>query len=60
MFKENIYTTRQLVHAYFMCTLKDVKGCGKNFFSLIKDFIENQDKYNELYQEYAKNENNEK
>lgn len=60
MFKENIYTTKQLVHAYFMCTLNDVKGCGKNFFSLTKDFIENQDKYNELYKEFTKNENNEK
>ena len=41
----NIHTTKQMVHSYYLCDLTNVKGLGKKFYGLLKEFIENQEKY---------------
>ena len=41
----NIHTTKQLVHSYYLCDLTNIKGLGKKFYGLLKEFIENQEKY---------------
>lgn len=56
----DICDTKTLVHMYSVCKLPSIKGLGKNFFALIKDFIENQDKYislSERLEGYVKNNN---
>ena len=53
----NITDTKQLVHKYYICELTSIKGLGKNFFALIKDFISNQNKYKKLLEELNVNEN---
>lgn len=44
----NILSTADLIHKYYSCELKSVRGLGKKFFSLIKDFIQNQKYYKQL------------
>jgi hypothetical protein len=34
-----------MVHSYYLCDLTNVKGLGKKFYGLLKEFIENQEKY---------------
>lgn len=51
-----IYTTSEMAAAYFSCRLGTVKGLGKKFFSLIKDFFNNQKKYKAAYNELRKGE----
>ena len=41
----NIHTTKQMVHRYYLCDLTNIKGLGKKFYGLLKEFIENQEKY---------------
>ena len=41
----NIHTTKQMVHSYYLCDLMNIKGLGKKFYGLLKEFIENQEKY---------------
>lgn len=41
----HIGTSAEMVHAYYQCQLKNVRGIGKNFFSLVRDFISNQKEY---------------
>ena len=41
----NIHTTKQLVHSYYLCDLTNIKGLGKKFYGLLKEFIGNQEKY---------------
>ena len=53
--KNNIMDTKTLVHHYATCKLKAFKGLGKNFFAIVKEFIENQDKYKELYERLNNN-----
>jgi len=43
-----IYNTTDLVHRYYSCELRQIKGLGKKFFGLIKDFIDNQKYYKKL------------
>ena len=45
LYQNDIQTTKELVHRYSMCQLPSIKGLGKNFFALVKDFIENQEIY---------------
>ena len=49
--KENgILTTSELAKRYYKCELKGYRGLGRKFFSCFKDFVSNQRKYRELYQ----------
>ena len=41
----NIHTTKQMVHSYYLCDLTNIKGLGKKFYGLLKEFIGNQEKY---------------
>ena len=34
-----------MVHAYYQCQLKNVRGIGKKFFGLVREFISNQKEY---------------
>lgn len=43
-----INTTNDLIHKYYSCQLKPIRGLGKKFFSLIKEFIHDQKRYREL------------
>ena len=45
LYENSITTTKVLVYKYSMCQLPAIKGLGKNFFALVKDFIENQENY---------------
>ena len=54
--QNDILTTKVLVYKYSMCQLPSIKGLGKNFFALVKDFIENQENYKKKYLE-VQNEN---
>lgn len=47
--ENNVSTTTELINQYYACRLKDYKGLGKKFYSLVKDFITNQKHYRELY-----------
>ncbi len=41
----NIHTAKQMVHSYYLCDLTNIKGLGKKFYGLLKEFIGNQEKY---------------
>jgi hypothetical protein len=43
-----IVDTQALAHSFFACELRGCKGLGPKFFSLVKDFTENQDGYRKL------------
>ena len=49
-----IYDTQQLVKAYNRMELKLIRGLGQKFYSLLQDFIHNQKKYIELYDDFNK------
>ena len=57
-----ITTTQEMVHAYYICRFKREKGFGKNFYYLVRQFIDNQDVYaaymNEGGHQDEKKENN--
>ena len=46
-----ISRTKPLVHAYYACELHGCKGLGPRFYTLIKEFIDTQEHYMELYHE---------
>ena len=46
-----ISRTKPLVHAYYACELHGCKGLGPRFYTLVKEFIDTQDHYRELYNE---------
>ena len=48
----DIYDTESLVKAYYSCKLKDCKGLGPKFYTLLREFIDNQDNYLKLYQNH--------
>jgi hypothetical protein len=58
LYQNDIKDTKTLVHKYFICELPSIKGLGKNFVGLVKDFINNQKKYNVLYERMVSNEDN--
>ena len=41
----HVGTTKQMVHAFSQCQLKDVRGLGKKFFGLVREFIHDQADY---------------
>jgi len=59
LISNNITDTKQLVHKYYICELSGMKGLGKNFFALTKDFISNQKKYQKLLEGIKNDENDE-
>ena len=48
---ESIYNTEMLVTAYNNLELKQIRGLGQKFYSILKDFIHNQKKYIQLCNE---------
>lgn len=40
-----VLTTADLIHKYYSCELKSVKGLGKKFFGIVKEFINCQKDY---------------
>ena len=47
-----IENTKALVHSYFACELRNCKGLGPKFYTLVKEFTENQNSYRELYDSF--------
>ena len=47
----SITSTSQMANAYLACELGPVNGLGRKFFITIRDFLNNQHKYNTLYNE---------
>lgn len=45
LISNKIHTTKQMVHSYYLCDLTNMKGLGKKFYGLLKEFIGNQEKY---------------
>ena len=46
--------TKEIVDEYYEGRLKDHRGLGKSFYTLLKDFIFNQKKYVAKYEKYKK------
>lgn len=46
---QGITGTKQLVEKYTECSLSGTRGLGKKFFSLLREFIENQETYSRRY-----------
>lgn len=44
-----IESTQEMVHWFQLCKFKKVKGLGKGFYDLVRQFISSQQKYEELY-----------
>ena len=49
-----IHTTEDMVTAYLSCELGSLHGLGRKFFSVIRDYLNNQHKYQKLYNELHK------
>ena len=47
-----IADTKSLAHSYFACELRGCKGLGSKFYTLVKEFTENQDSYRDLYNNF--------
>ena len=46
--ESGIETTSDLIHKYYSCQLKPIRGLGKKFFGLLKEFVHDQKRYREL------------
>lgn len=58
--KDNdIHYTDDMVTAYLSCKLGGLKGLGRKFFSVIRDYLNNQQKYQKLYNAPCKGESHE-
>ena len=44
-----ILQTKPLIESYYSCGLRGCKGLGPKFYTLVKEFIDTQDNYRELY-----------
>ena len=44
-----ISTTQEMVHWFQLCKFKKVKGLGKGFYSLVREFIDSQPNFEKLY-----------
>ena len=53
-----IADTKALAHSYFACELRDCKGLGPKFYTLVKEFTENQDGYRNLYSSFLTTKSN--
>ena len=47
-----IEDTKDLAHSYFACELRGCKGLGPKFYTLVKEFTENQNGYQDLYNSF--------
>lgn len=47
-----IVDTKTLAHSYFACELRNCKGLGPKFYTLVKEFTENQNGYRDLYNNF--------
>ena len=47
-----IFRTQSLIQSYYSCELRGCKGLGPKFYTLVKEFIETQDNYRELYNSF--------
>lgn len=47
-----INSTKPLAQSYYACELRGCKGLGPKFYTLVKEFIDNQDGYRDLYNNY--------
>ena len=47
--EHDIHDTEQMITAYLSCKLGLCRGLGQKFFTLLRDFTENQSKYHEAY-----------
>ncbi len=47
--EHDIHDTEQMITAYLSCKLGSCRGLGQKFFTLLRDFTENQSKYHEAY-----------
>ena len=53
----DIHTTSDLVIAYLSRELDSIRGLGRKFFTIFKDFLHNQPKYKKYYMNLKKGEN---
>lgn len=52
--RENgIYTTMDLAEAYLSCSLGNIKGLGRKFYSLTRNLLNNQKTYIQAYEQYV-------
>ena len=51
LISSDIHTTKEMVHRFYLCDLTNIKGLGKKFYGLLREFIDNQDRYRKLYPE---------
>ena len=58
LINSGITDTKILAHQYAICGLPSIKGLGKNFFALVKDFINEQDTYKKSYERMQSNAEN--
>ena len=47
--EHSIHTTANLITDYLSCSLGSIKGLGRKFFSILQDFVANQNKYKSIY-----------
>ena len=52
--EHEIYSTNEMVTSYLSCELGSLKGHGRKFFSIIRDYLNNQHKYQKLYDQLHK------
>ncbi len=45
-----IQTTQEMIHWYQLCKFKRIKGLGKGFYALVREFIDSQQEYEDKYQ----------
>lgn len=48
----DIVDTKALVHSFLACELRGCKGLGPKFYTLVKEFTENQSGYRDLYNSF--------
>ena len=46
-----ISDTRKLIIEYYSCSLDGIRGLGRKFFRILKEFIGNQKAYKKMYKE---------
>lgn len=51
-----ICTTQEMIHWYQLCKFKKVKGLGKGFYALLREFLDSQTEYQERYKSIIKKE----
>ena len=54
LISSDIHTTKEMIHRFYLCDLTNIKGLGKKFYGLLREFIDNQNRYRNLYPEAQK------